>query len=53
MSKRKTTTDKAIDSIEEKITEHQDAIKALQLAREFLVEQQRAQRGHPEGGKGI
>ena len=54
MTKRKTILDKAIDHIDEKIDEHRDAIKALELARvHLLAEQQQAQRGHTEGGRGI
>jgi hypothetical protein len=53
MAKRKTAVDRAIETVDQKIAEARDTIKALELARAHLVDQQREQRGHPEGGRGI
>ena len=54
MAKRKTNLDKAIDTIDQKIADARDTIKALELARAHLVEQQQHdQRGHTEGGHGV
>jgi hypothetical protein len=53
MSKRKTTIDKAIENLDQKIAHHLSEVEALRLARAHLVEQQTEQRGHPEGGRGI
>ena len=57
MSKRKTATDKAIENIDQKITEAREAIKALELARAHLVTFQDGLRpkvsGHTEGGQGV
>jgi hypothetical protein len=53
VAKRKTAIDKAIDTVDEKIAAHRAEIQALELARAHLVEQQRAQRGHTEGGRGV
>lgn len=53
MAKRKSTIDKAIDNLDQKIAEARETIKALELARAHLVEQQHEQRGHPESARGI
>ncbi len=57
MSKRKTALDRAIENIDQKIAEHREAIKALELARQHMTSAtssiQRAVEGHPEGGRGI
>jgi len=57
VSKRKTATDKAIENIDQKITEAREAIKALELARAHLVTFQDGLRpkvsGHTEGGQGV
>ena len=49
MTKRKTGLDKAIDRIDANIAHHQAEIKALELARQHLVAQQR-DKNHADDG---
>ena len=53
VAKRTTQIDRAIENLDEKIAQHRAEIQALELARAHLVDQQRAQRGDTEGGRGI
>jgi peptidoglycan hydrolase CwlO-like protein len=46
MSKRKTLLDKAIEHIEQKIVEHAAEIKALEFARDHLLDEQAAHQSH-------
>lgn len=45
MSKRKTILDAAIEHVDQKIADHVAEIKALQFARQHLVDQQHAHQG--------
>jgi hypothetical protein len=45
MSKRKTILDAAIEHVDQKIADHVAEIKALQFARQHLVDQQLAHQG--------
>jgi peptidoglycan hydrolase CwlO-like protein len=46
MSKRKTLLDKAIEHIELKIADHAAEIKALEFARDHLLDEQHAHQSH-------